>query len=122
MTASHILRKRVEDLAEKHGLIFVEDERGGKTIGSTLPLKEKADNDLYEANRKRDAIAVQINKLLAVAEADLIAVAAELPDVGFKEDYVKYEDAKRDLERMLSLRVRTKAPRYIDAPRSYLWG
>lgn len=25
-----ILRKRVEDLAEKHGLIFVEDERGGK--------------------------------------------------------------------------------------------
>ena len=95
-----ILRKRVEDLAEKHGLIFVEDERGGKTIGSTLPLKEKADNDLYEANRKRDAIAVQINKLLAVAEVDLIAVAAELPDVGFKEDYVKFENAKRDLEKM----------------------
>ena len=95
-----ILRKRVEDLAEKHGLIFVEDERGGKTIGSTLPLKEKADNDLYEVNRKRDAIAVQINKLLSVAEVDLIAVAAELPDVGFKEDYVKFENAKRDLEKM----------------------
>ncbi len=105
-----LLRKRVEDLAEKHGLIFVEDERGGKTIGSTLPLKEKADNDLYEANRKRDEIAVQINKLLAVDQADLIAVAAELPDVGFKEDFVKYEDAKRDLERMLASGLGRKHP------------
>ena len=105
-----LLRKRVEDLAEKHGLIFVEDERGGKTIGSTLPLKEKADNDLYEANRKRDEIAVQINKLLAVDQADLIAVAAELPDVGFKEDFVKYEDAKRDLERMLASGLGKKHP------------
>ena len=105
-----LLRKRVEDLAEKHGLIFVEDERGGKTIGSTLPLKEKADNDLYEANRKRDAVAVQINKLLAVDQADLIAVAAELPDVGFKEDFVKYEDAKRDLERMLASGLGKKHP------------
>ena len=105
-----LLRKRVEDLAEKHGLIFVEDERGGKTIGSTLPLKEKADNDLYEANRKRDAVAVQINKLLAVDQADLIAVAAELPDVGFKEDFVKYEDAKRDLERMLASGLGPKHP------------
>ena len=105
-----LLRKRVEDLAEKHGLIFVEDERGGKTIGSTLTLKEKADNDLYEANRKRDEIAVQINKLLAVDQADLIAVAAELPDVGFKEDFVKYEDAKRDLERMLASGLGKKHP------------
>ena len=105
-----LLRKRVEDLAEKHGLIFVEDERGGKTIGSTLPLKEKADNDLYEANRKRDAIAVQINKLLAVDEADLIAVAAELPEVGFKNDYAKFEEAKRDLERMRASGFGAKHP------------
>ena len=105
-----LLRKRVEDLAEKHGLIFVEDEKGGKTIGSTLPLKEKADNDLYEANRKRDAIAVQINKLLAVEQADLIAVAAELPDVGFKEDYVRFEDAKRDLDKMRASGFGAKHP------------
>ncbi len=105
-----LLRKRVEDLAEKHGLIFVEDEKGGKTIGSTLPLKEKADNDLYEANRKRDSIAVQINKLLAVDEADLIAVAAELPEVGFKKDYALFEDAQRDLRKMRSSGFGAKHP------------
>lgn len=105
-----LLRKRVEDLAEKHGLIFVEDERGGQTIGSTIPLKEKADRDLYEIKRNRDEIVVQINKLMAVDKADLIAVAAELPEVGFTEDYARFEEAKRDLEKMLASGLGKKHP------------
>ncbi|MGB1874005.1 MAG: polysaccharide biosynthesis tyrosine autokinase [Akkermansiaceae bacterium] len=105
-----LLRKKVEDLAEKHGLIFVEDEKGGKTIGSMLPLKEQADRDLYDARRERDEIFVQIKKLLGVEQSHLIAVAAELPDVGFKEDYRMFEEAKRDLERMLASGLGKKHP------------
>lgn len=92
------LRKRLMDIAEKVGVIWVESERGGQTIGGELELRQLAEKQLYEAERERDQLAFQINKLLAVEDEDLPAIAAELPDVGFKEAYNKYEEAKSELQ------------------------
>ncbi|MFK7910320.1 MAG: GumC family protein [Akkermansiaceae bacterium] len=92
------LRKRLMDIAEKVGVIWVESERGGETIGGELELRQLAEKQLYEAERERDQIKFQIDKLLAVNDEDLPGLAAELPEVGFKEAYNKYEEAKSELQ------------------------
>ena len=92
------LRKRLMDIAEKVGVIWVESERGGETIGGELELRQLAERQLYEAERERDQLKFQIDKLLAVADEDLPGLAADLPDVGFREAYNKFEDAKAEME------------------------
>ena len=63
-----------------------------------LALRQLAAKQLYEAEREKDQLEFQINKLLAVKDKDLPSIAAELPDVGFREAYNKYEEAKRELQ------------------------
>jgi len=94
------LRKRLTDIAERQGLIFIETEQGGRTMGNTLGMRDRADQDLYGAEREKEQLSFQINKLLSVEDQDLISVAAELPDVGFKQEYNKFEEVKRELETM----------------------
>lgn len=92
------LRKRLMDIAEKVGVIWVESERGGQTIGGELELRQLAEKQLYEAEREKDQLEFQINRLLAVKDEDLPSIAAELPDVGFREAYNKYEEARIELK------------------------
>ncbi|MCP5534649.1 MAG: polysaccharide biosynthesis tyrosine autokinase [Akkermansiaceae bacterium] len=104
------LRKRLMDIAEKVGLIWVETEKGGETLGNTLGLREQAEKELYDAERQMEQISFQINKLLSVDDADLISVAAELPEVGFREAYNKYEEAKSELQTMKASGLGDKHP------------
>jgi succinoglycan biosynthesis transport protein ExoP len=104
------LRKRLMDIAEKVGLIYVETEKGGETMGNSLGLREQAEKELYEAKRQMEQVSFQINKLLSVDNADLISVAAELPEVGFKEAYNKYEEAKSSLLTMKASGLGDKHP------------
>lgn len=104
------LRKRLMDIAEKVGVIWVESERGGETIGGELELRQLAERQLYEAERERDQLKFQIDKLLAVADEDLPGLAADLPDVGFREAYNKFEDAKAELQTAKASGLGTKHP------------
>lgn len=104
------LRKRLMDIAEKVGVIWVESERGGETIGGELELRQLAERQLYEAERERDQLKFQIDKLLAVADEDLPGLAADLPDVGFREAYNKFEDAKAELQTAMASGLGTKHP------------
>ncbi len=92
------LRKHLMDVAEKVGLIYVETESGGQTIGNVTALRDVAEKELYEAKNKMRQLESQINKLLAVDDKDLPSVASELPDVGFREAYNKFEEAKSELQ------------------------
>jgi len=94
------LRKRLMDVAEKVGLIYVETEEGGKTIGDVNGLRKAAEKALYEAQREEKKLTLQINKLLSVDDRELFHSCAELPDVGFKEAYKKYEGAITELAMM----------------------
>lgn len=96
------LRKRLMDIAEKSGLIYIETERGDQTVGINKGLVEMAEKELYQAERDKEQLTFQINKLLSLDREELIAVVADLPDVGFKEYYNKYVEAKRDLQQMLA--------------------
>jgi succinoglycan biosynthesis transport protein ExoP len=96
------LRKRLMDIAEKSGIIYMETEQGGRTIGINSGLVEMAEKELYQAERDREQLTFQINNLLSLDQDELIAVVAELPDVGFKEYYNKYVEAKRDLMTLLA--------------------
>ncbi len=104
------LRKRLMDIAEKVGLIYVETERGDETMGNSLGLRDQAEKELYEAKREMEQISFQINKLLSVENEDLISVAAELPEVGFKEAYNKYEEAKSEYQTMRASGLGEKHP------------
>jgi len=104
------LRKRLMDIAEKVGVIWVESERGGETIGGELELRQLAERQLYEAERERDQLKFQIDKLLAVADEDLPGLAADLPDVGFREAYNKFEDAKAELQTAKASGLGTRHP------------
>lgn len=92
------LRKRLMDIAEKIGVIWVENKDGGQAIGSEFELRQLAEKNLFEAEREMEQLEFQIQKLLAVKDEDLPSLAAELPDVGFKEAYNKFEEAKSDLQ------------------------
>lgn len=104
------LRKHLSDVAEKQGIIFVETEQGGRTLGDTMGLRDRAEQDLYQAKRDRDNVSFQINKLLSVEDDDLISVVAELPDVGYRGEYNKFEDAKMQLETMRASGLGKKHP------------
>jgi len=104
------LRKRLMDVAEKVGLIYVETEDGGRTIGDVTRLRDIAEKELYDAKGRMRQLTFQINKLLSVSDDDLPSVASELPDVGFKEAYTKYEDAKSELETMKASGLGDKHP------------
>lgn len=104
------LRKRLMDVAEKVGLIYVETEDGGKTIGNVTALRDVAEKELYEAKGRMRQLTFQINKLLSVDDVDLPGVASQLPDVGFKEAYNKYEEAKSELETMKASGLGEKHP------------
>ncbi|MGB0774507.1 MAG: polysaccharide biosynthesis tyrosine autokinase, partial [Akkermansiaceae bacterium] len=108
------LRKRLMDVAEKVGLIWVEDEDGGRAVGNMIEISELAEKELYEAKREAEDIRFQIKKLLALKNReDLIAVAADLPKVGFKESYDKYQDAKRELNTQLAAGLGKKHPEVV---------
>lgn len=96
------LRKRLMDIAEKSGIIYMETEQGDKTIGINTGLVEMAEKELYQAERDREQLSFQINKLLALDRDELVAVVADLPDVGFKEYYNKYVEAKSELQQLLA--------------------
>ena len=104
------LRKRLMDVAEKVGLIWLETERGGETIGSKASIVELAEKELYDAEREKEQLSYQINKLLPLSDKELVAVAAELPDVGFREYYNKFVEAKRELETMMASGLGNKHP------------
>lgn len=104
------LRKSLTDIAEREGLIFLETGQGSQTLGNTVGMRDRAEQDLYQAERDRDNISLQINKLLSVEDDDLISVVAELPDVGYREEYTKFEDAKRQLETMRASGLGEKHP------------
>lgn len=94
------MRKRLMDIAEKVGVIWVESERGGEMIGGQLKLRDLAEKQLYEANREKEQLKFQIEKLLTRDDDELVSVAADLPDVGFKETYNQYVAAKQELQVM----------------------
>ncbi len=91
------LRKRLMDIAEKVGVIYIADERGGQVLNGEMKLRDMAVQQLYEARRRKEEISAQIQKLLSVKTEDLPSLQAELPDVGFRELYEKYEAARNDL-------------------------
>ncbi len=92
------LRKRLMDIAEKVGVTWAEGGSGGKVIGGEPELRQLAEKHLYEAERERDQLAIQIKKLLVADEDDILPLVAELPDVGYKEIYQKYEEAQKEIE------------------------
>lgn len=89
------LRSRVMDIAEKSGIIYIEDEKGDRMMGNNTGLVKIAETELYQAKRDKEQLSFQISKLLSLDSEELIAVAADLPDVGFKEYYNKYIESKR---------------------------
>ena len=94
------MRKRLMDIAEKVGVIWLENEQGGRTIGGGSELRDLAETQLYNAKREQEAVSSQINKLLTLDENELVSVAAELPDVGFGQTYNEFVGAKRDVQVM----------------------
>jgi len=96
------LRKRLMDIAEKSGIIYLENEQGDKTIGINSDLVEMAEKELYQAERDKEQLTLQIKKLLSLDREEMIAAVAELPDVGFREYYNKYVEAKREYEGALA--------------------
>ena len=94
------MRKRLMDIAEKVGVIWLENEQGGRTIGGGSELRDLAETQLYNAKREQEAVSSQINKLLKLDESELVSVAAELPDVGFGQTYNEFVGAKRDVQVM----------------------
>jgi len=96
------LRSRLMDIAEKSGIIYWETEKGDKTMGIGSGLVDIAEKELYQVERDRDQLTFQINKLLSLSSDQLVAVVADLPDVGFKEYYNKFVEAKRDLQVLLA--------------------
>ena len=96
------LRSRLMDIAEKSGIIYWETEQGDKTIGIGSGLVDIAEKELYQVERERDQLTFQINKLLSLSSDQLVAVVADLPDVGFKEYYNKFVEAKRDLQVLMA--------------------
>ena len=91
------LHSRLMDIAEKSGIIYWETEKGGETMGINSGLVDLVEKELYQAQRDREQLTFQINKLLSLSSDQLVSVVADLPDVGFKEYYNKYVEAKRDL-------------------------
>ena len=104
------LRKRLMDVAEKVGIIWVENEFGGKTIGGELELKQLAEKQLYETERERDQLKFQIEKLLEVKDEDLPGLVDELPNVGLKETADRLELAKNDLQSAIASGLGKKHP------------
>ena len=92
------LRKNLMDVAQRVGIIWVDDERGGQTFGGKMEIRDLAERQLHDANIEKDEISSQINKLLTLTDDELVPVAADLPDVGFKETFNQYTEAKQNLE------------------------
>ena len=107
------MRKRLMDIAEKVGVIWLENEHGGRTFGGGIELRDLAEKQLYEANREKEQLASQINKLLTLNQDELVSVAAELPDVGFADTYKEYVAAKRDLQVMKAQGLANKHPEIV---------
>lgn len=91
------LRKRVMDIAEKVNIIYLEGDRGGEVLGDEKGIITMAEKELYNIQREKEQVTSHTRKLLSVGDEDLISVTAELPDVGFKEAYAKYEEAQTEL-------------------------
>ncbi len=96
------LRSRLMDVAEKSGVIYWETEKGDKAMGNNSGLVEMAEKELYQAERDREQLTFQINKLLALDSDELVTVVSDLPDVGYKEYYNEYVEAKRDLQVLMA--------------------
>lgn len=91
------LNKRLLDIAEKVQIV-VDLNQGGRAITGPEKLIEIAQLEQYKVERQRDEIKNHIKKLLSVEDDKLISVVAELPDIGFREAYEKYEQAKATLK------------------------
>ncbi|BDS07871.1 hypothetical protein NT6N_29110 [Oceaniferula spumae] len=91
-------RKKLMDVAERVGVIWLETEKGGDGAGGQLGLRDLAEHGLVDANKEKEILTAHINKLLTLNDDDLVSVAADLPDVGFQENYNQFVQAKRELQ------------------------
>ncbi|MGB0992708.1 MAG: YfbK domain-containing protein, partial [Akkermansiaceae bacterium] len=109
-----VARRKLMDIAEKTGVIFVEDEKGGRATGNRVELAELAAKKLYETERETEEIRFQIKKLSELKNTEeLIAKASALPNVGFKRSYDQYQTAKRDLAVKLASGLSTSHPEVV---------
>ena len=63
------LRSRLMDVAEKSGIIYMETEKGDKTMGINSSLVEMAEKELYKAEREKDKLTSEIQKQRLSGEA-----------------------------------------------------
>jgi hypothetical protein len=113
------LRKKLMATAEKTGIIYMETESGDRTVGINSGLVEMAEKELYSAERDKEQLTFQINKLLALDEDELIAVAADLPDVGFKEYYNKHVEWERELKTLKAEGLGAKHPAVVARQKAF---
>jgi len=92
-------RKRLMDIAEKAGLIWVEEEGGGK-LKANRSGSAQAEKELYEAKGEMRKLTFQLNKLLSAEDEEFLLLTLEMPNADFKEAYKKYEEAIKEIETM----------------------
>lgn len=95
------LKKRLHDIASKVGVT-------GLDLKSSLPQLIRKEFD--EATRDMEQVSAQVNSLQAPETKDLIAIAAELPEIGFKGPYQEYLEAEKEIEKMKSSGLTEKHP------------
>ncbi len=106
------LRKRLMDIAEKLGIIYIKTERKSKTIGDR-DLAYLAVKELYQSERHKDQLTFEINKLLPLNRSELVAAVADLPNADFKENYNKYTESDKEMKALLADGLSEKHPDII---------
>ncbi|MDC0088255.1 polysaccharide biosynthesis tyrosine autokinase [Akkermansiaceae bacterium] len=103
------LNKRLLDIAEQTGIVFIETESGPQTQGVN-GLVDLSQTELYQLEKEAQDISGRLTKLIDVEDDDLISVASTLPDVGFTTAYNALEAIKTDFISIKSSGLGAKHP------------
>ncbi|MBK1790423.1 GumC family protein [Persicirhabdus sediminis] len=104
------LRSNLMNIADRVGVVYIEDERGGSNIRGQANLIDLAQTQLYEVEREKEELSFQITQLLSLEDEQLIKFVSDLPDTGMKGVYDEYMSSKRSLESLKASGLGAKHP------------
>lgn len=114
------MRTRLMDIAEKAGFLWTEEKREKGSTGN-LSLRGIAEKDLYEANRKKEQLSFEMQKLLSIKDDEtmlLLYYESDKASPKFTEVYKLYEKTEEEVQTLRASGVGEKHPGLIGKEKS----
>ena len=115
------VRKRLMDVSEKAGVVWV-DENGVSNSIEGASLSGIVGKDLYEANRKKEQLAMELKKLLSIEDSEtllLLHYESDQATPQFTELYKTYEKTNEEIQALRVSGVGERHPELVAKEKTF---